>query len=57
MTQKKQEAQSQNKIIAFEDKKIRRVFHNDEWYFSIQEMRDVNWSRKVVSLLFRKKII
>ena len=24
-----------NKIAVFEDKKIRRIFHNDEWYFSI----------------------
>ncbi len=25
----------QNKIVVFEDKKIRRIFHNGEWYFSI----------------------
>jgi DNA-damage-inducible protein D len=27
--------QPQDKIIVFEDKKIRRIFHNGEWYFSI----------------------
>jgi prophage antirepressor-like protein len=24
-----------NKIAVFEDKKIRRIFHKGEWYFSI----------------------
>ena len=27
--------QSTNKLIVFEDKQIRRIFHNGEWYFSI----------------------
>jgi prophage antirepressor-like protein len=31
---KKQE-QSQNRLVVFEDKQIRRIFHNGEWYFSI----------------------
>jgi DNA-damage-inducible protein D len=26
---------SSGKLVVFEDKKIRRAFHNDEWYFSI----------------------
>ena len=26
---------SENKLVVFEDKHIRRIFHNDEWYFSI----------------------
>lgn len=26
---------SSNKLVVFEDKKIRRVFHKNEWYFSI----------------------
>ncbi len=32
---------SQNKLVVFEDKKIRRVFHNDEWYFSIIDIIEV----------------
>lgn len=26
---------SSGKLVVFEDRKIRRVFHNSEWYFSI----------------------
>jgi len=25
----------QNKIVVFESRKIRRVWHNEEWYFSV----------------------
>lgn len=28
----------QNKIIVFESKKIRRVWHNEEWYFSVVDV-------------------
>ena len=31
----------QNKIAVFEDKKIRRIFHNGEWYFSIIDIIEV----------------
>ncbi|MFH1400788.1 MAG: hypothetical protein ABIH41_04670 [Nanoarchaeota archaeon] len=27
-----------NKLVVFQDKKIRRVWHNDEWYFSIVDV-------------------
>lgn len=30
-----------NKLVAFEDKKIRRIFHNDEWYFSVIDTIEV----------------
>lgn len=35
MTELEEAKNSENKIVVFQDKKIRRVFHNDEWYFSI----------------------
>jgi DNA-damage-inducible protein D len=31
----------ENKIAIFEDKKIRRIFHNGEWYFSVIDVIDV----------------
>lgn len=37
----KQDAQSLNKMIVFEDKQIRRTFHNSEWYFSIVDIVEV----------------
>ncbi len=30
-----------NKIIVFESKKIRRIYHNDEWWFSIVDVVSV----------------
>jgi DNA-damage-inducible protein D len=30
-----------NKLVVFEDKKIRRTLHNDEWYFSIIDIVEV----------------
>ena len=30
--------QSQNKLVVFEDKQIRRIFHKGEWYFSILDI-------------------
>lgn len=30
--------QEQNKLIVFQEKEIRRVWHNEEWYFSIQDV-------------------
>jgi DNA-damage-inducible protein D len=38
---KKQEIQLQNKLVVFEDKKIRRIFHKGEWYFSIIDIVEV----------------
>ena len=28
----------ENKIIVFQDKKIRRIWHNDEWWFVIKDI-------------------
>lgn len=30
-----------NKLVVFEDKQIRRIFHQDEWFFSIIDMVEV----------------
>lgn len=32
---------SSGKLVVFEDKKIRRAFHNGEWYFSIIDIVEV----------------
>jgi len=39
--QEKQLEKSVNKLVVFEDKKIRRTFHKGEWYFSIVDIIDV----------------
>ena len=41
LSKDKQLAQSSNKLVVFEDKKIRRVFHEGEWYFSIVDIVEV----------------
>jgi len=33
--------EDQNKLIVFQEKEIRRVWHNDEWYFSILDIVEV----------------
>ena len=39
-TQLKEPAMT-NKLVVFEDKKIRRIFHKGEWYFSIIDIVEV----------------
>ena len=38
---KKSTENSVNKLVVFEDKKIRRTFHEGEWYFSIIDIMEV----------------
>ncbi|MCK5177265.1 MAG: Bro-N domain-containing protein [Candidatus Aenigmarchaeota archaeon] len=33
--------ESNNALIVFEDKKIRRIWHNEEWYFSVVDVIEV----------------
>ena len=37
----RKQIQSQDKLVVFEDKKIRRIFHNGEWYFSVLDIIEV----------------
>ena len=39
--EKKMTNAEQNKIIVFESKSIRRVWHNDEWYFSVVDVAGI----------------
>ena len=35
------EMEGKNKIVVFQDKKIRRIWHNEEWFFSIIDVVEV----------------
>jgi len=37
MPQKK-ESEKENKLVVFQDKKIRRVWYNKEWHFSVVDV-------------------
>ncbi len=40
-SEEKQLKKSQGKLVVFEDRKIRRTFYKDEWYFSIIDIVEV----------------
>ncbi|MBT4352236.1 Bro-N domain-containing protein [archaeon] len=48
-----------NKLVVFQDKKIRRIWHNDEWYFSIIDvvlvLTDSNNPRNYWSMLKKRE--
>jgi DNA-damage-inducible protein D len=35
---KQEEKMEPNKIVVFESKKIRRIWHNEEWFFSVVDV-------------------
>ncbi len=43
-----------NKIIVFENKKIRRVYHNDEWWFSVVDVVNALTDSADASAYWRK---
>ena len=48
-----------NKLVVFQDKKIRRIWHNDDWYFSVidvvQVLTDSNNPRNYWSMLKKRE--
>jgi len=51
--------EEKNKLVIFQDKKIRRIWHNDEWYFSVidvvQVLTDSKNSRNYWSMLKKRE--
>jgi len=51
--------EDKNKLVAFQDKKIRRVLHDGEWYFSVidivQVLTDSDNPRNYWSMLKRRE--
>lgn len=49
-----------NKLVVFQDKKIRRIWHNEEWYFSVidvvEVLTDSNNSKNYWSMLKKREL-
>ena len=41
IAKEKEDVRPQGKLVVFENKKIRRILHNGEWYFSIVDIVEV----------------
>lgn len=52
--------EDKNKLVVFQDKKIRRIWHNEEWYFSVidvvQVLTDSNNPRNYWSMLKKREL-
>ncbi|HOI19247.1 MAG TPA: hypothetical protein PLX15_05300 [Candidatus Woesearchaeota archaeon] len=51
--------EDRDKLVVFQDKKIRRIWHNEEWYFSVidvvQVLTDSNNPRNYWSMLKKRE--
>jgi prophage antirepressor-like protein len=51
--------EDKDKLVVFQDKKIRRIWHNEEWYFSVidvvQVLTDSNNPRNYWSMLKKRE--
>jgi DNA-damage-inducible protein D len=51
---------NKNKLVVFQDKKIRRIWHNEEWYFSVidvvEVLTDSNNPRNYWSMLKKREL-
>ena len=49
-----------NRLVVFQDKKIRRIWHNEEWYFSVTDvvevLTDSNNPRNYWSMLKKREL-
>lgn len=44
----------ENKLIGFEDKEIRRVWYNDEWWFSVPDVIEILTDKADPSQYFKR---
>ncbi len=51
--------EDENKLVVFQDKKIRRIWHNEDWYFSVidivEVLTDSNNPRNYWSMLKKRE--
>jgi prophage antirepressor-like protein len=54
INKKEEQTMAQNKIVVFESKKIRRIWHNEEWYFSVVDVCGALTDRPDAGAYWRK---